>query len=187
MSIESLVAHYSLAALFAGAALEGEAAVIAGGLLAHQGLLSLPGAAAAAATGSFLADQGWFAFGRHFREQRWIVRLRGTAAFARAQRQLERHPRSFIFAFRFLYGLRTVSPIAVGTTDIPQRQFLAINFAAAIIWAMMFTGIGYVFGDAVEEFVGRLRHDARLWWIVGGLMAAGLIVAAIHWWRGRER
>lgn len=187
MSIESLVAQYGLAALFAGAALEGEAAVIAGGLLAHQGLLSLPGAAAAAAAGSFLADQGWFAFGRHFRDQRWVAKLRATAAFARAQEQLERHPRSFIFVFRFLYGLRTVSPIAVGTTNISQRQFFVINLVAAIIWAVIFTGIGYVFGDAVEEFVGRLRHDARLWWIVGGVVAAGLIVAAIHWWRGRSR
>ena len=187
MSIESLVAQYGLAALFAGAALEGEAAVIAGGLLAHQGLLSLPGAAAAAAAGSFLADQGWFAFGRHFRDQRWVAKLRATAAFARAQEQLEHHPRSFIFVFRFLYGLRTVSPIAVGTTNISQRQFFVINLVAAIIWAVIFTGIGYVFGDAVEEFVGRLRHDARLWWIVGGVVAAGLIVAAIHWWRGRSR
>lgn len=183
MSIESLVAQYGLAALFTGAALEGEAAVIAGGLLAHQGLLSL----SAAAAGSFLADQGWFAFGRHFREQRWVARLRGTAAFARAQQQLEKHPRSFIFAFRFLYGLRTVSPIAVGTTNIAQRQFLLINFVAAIIWAVIFTGIGYLFGDAVEELIGRLRHDTRLWWIVGGVVAAGLVVAAIHWWRGRRR
>ena len=187
MSIESLVATYGLAALFAGAALEGEAAVIAGGLLAHQGLVSLPGAVAATAAGSFLADQGWFAVGRHFRDHRWVAKLRATAAFARAQEQLEKHPRSFIFLFRFLYGLRTVSPIAVGTTTIPQRQFFAINFVAAIIWAILFTGIGYLFGDAVEEFIGRLRHDTRLWWIVGGVVAAGLVVAAIHWWRGRGR
>ena len=184
MSIESLVAQYGLAALFAGAALEGEAAVIAGGLLAHQGLLSLPGAAAAAAAGSFLADQGWFAFGRHFRERRWVAKLRNTAAFARAQAQLERHPRRFIFAFRFLYGLRTVSPIAIGTTRVPAHTFVLVNAASAAIWGVVFTGIGYLFGHAFERLVGRITAHWPL--AVAALAVAALAFAWFRWRKGRQ-
>lgn len=41
--------------VLAGAALEGETAVLTGGVLAHQGLLPLAGAMAAGAIGSFLS------------------------------------------------------------------------------------------------------------------------------------
>ncbi|SEN08458.1 membrane protein DedA, SNARE-associated domain [Sphingomonas gellani] len=187
MAIEALIARYGLAALFLGAGIEGEAVVVAGGLLAHQGVFPLAGACIAAAAGSFLADQAWFAVGRRFREHRLVRRAKGKAAFARALTALERHPIGFIFAFRFIYGFRTVSPIAIGTTAVPARTFLLVNAMAAAVWGVVFSLVGYLFGNAFERLVGRLRpHGEKLWWVVAALVIAGLIVAAIHWWRTRE-
>ena len=187
MTIEALVARYGLLALGVGAGLEGEAVVVAGGLLAHQGLVPLAGACAASAIGSFTADQIWFAVGRRLRDHRWVAKARGTAAFGKALRLLERYPRGFIFGFRFVYGIRTVSPIAIGTSGVPARLYLPVNAAAAIVWAVTFTTVGYLFGDAFERLIGRLHpHGSRLWWIVAAVVAAGLLVAAIHWWRGRR-
>ena len=40
MTIEALVARYGVVAIFLGAGVEGEAAVVTGGVLAHQGLVS---------------------------------------------------------------------------------------------------------------------------------------------------
>ncbi|KQT33336.1 hypothetical protein ASG29_04540 [Sphingomonas sp. Leaf412] len=186
MSIEALVARWGAAAVFAGAALEGEAAVIAGGLLAHQGLIALPLAMAAGALGSFVADQGWFGFGRRFRDHRWVVAARERPAFRRAVDLVERRPIGFIFAFRFLYGLRTVSPIAIGTTAVPHRLYAAVNAVSAALWGVTFATIGYLFGEAFEEALGRLRHDARLWWLIGALLAAGAVFALWRWHRDRR-
>ena len=188
MSIEGLVAHYGLAALFVGAALEGEAAVVAGGLLAHQGLLPLPGAMIVAILGSFTADQLWFQLGRRFRDHRWIRRAQAKPAFARALAALERHPIGFIFAFRFIYGLRTVSPIAIGTSGVRGRTYLAVNAGAAAIWGTAFTLVGYVFGDAFEEMFGRFRPHGHQWlYVAGAVVAIGAVVGLIHRWRERRR
>ena len=188
MSIEALVARYGLAALRVGSGIEGEAVVVAGGLLAHQGLVPLPGAMAAAVVGSFAADQAWFAIGRRFRDHRWVAKARAKPAFARALGALERHQIGFIFAFRFIYGLRTVSPIAIGTTRVPARTFLLVNGPAAAIWGVTFTLVGYLFGGAFERLVGKLRpHGEQLWWIVGGLVAAGVVIGGLHWWRRRRQ
>lgn len=188
MSIETLVQHYGLAALFVGAGLEGEAVVVAGGLLAHQGLVPLPGAMAVAAGGSFLADQIWFAIGRRMRDHRWVARARGKPAFARALAALERHPIGFIFAFRFIYGLRTISPIAIGTTGVRARTFVLVNAVAAVIWGCVFTVVGYVFGREFEGWIGKLKPQGRdLWLIVGGLVVAGLVVGGVYWLRNRRR
>ena len=188
MSIEALVAHYGLPALLVGAGIEGEAVVVAGGLLAHQGLIPLPGAMVAASVGSFAADQAWFAVGRRFRTHRWAAKAQAKPAFARALEALERHPIGFIFAFRFIYGFRTVSPIAIGTTRVPARLYLAVNAVAAVIWGVTFSAVGYLFGNAFERLLGKLHpHGRELWWIVAGLVAAGAVIGAgFHWWRGRR-
>ena len=187
MTLESLVQQYGLVALCVGAGLEGEAVVVAGGLLAHQGLFPLPGAMVAASLGSFVADQGWFAAGRRLRDRPWVARVRARPAFARALAMLERYPRGFIFAFRFIYGFRTISPIAIGTTRVRARTFLLVNAVAAAAWGIVFSAVGYLFGREFEAWVGRLHpHGWKLWWIVAGLVAAGLVVGAIHWLRARR-
>lgn len=173
MTIEAIVAKYGLAALFAGAALEGEAAVVAGGVLAHQHYFPLWAAMIAAATGSFCADQAWFFAGRRMRDHRWVAAARAKPAFARALAMLERHPVGFIFAFRFLYGLRTISPVALGTSHVSTRLFVAVNAASAVCWAAIFTGIGYLFGEAFQELAARYRPS-----LLHILMAAGLVMAA---------
>ncbi|MEG3088761.1 DedA family protein [Sphingomonas sp. PB4P5] len=144
MSIELLIARYGLAAVFLGAGIEGETMVITGGVLAHNGLLPVAGVAIAAAAGSFVADQAFFAFGRYFREHPRVKRAEARPAFAKALAAFERHPTVFVFGFRFLYGLRTVAPMAIGTTAIRTRNFAALNLLAAAVWACLFTGIGYV-------------------------------------------
>ncbi|USU10516.1 DedA family protein [Sphingomonadaceae bacterium OTU29MARTA1] len=187
MTIEALIAQYGLAAVFLGAGIEGETMVLAGGLFAHEGLLSLPGTMIAAAAGSFVADQAFFAAGRRFREHRWVKRAQGKPAFAKALQTLERHPIGFIFAFRFLYGLRTVSPIAIGTSHVPTRTFLCINAASAAVWATLFTGLGYVFGTGVAELLGRYRPHGRQWlWVALAAIVLGAVFGAVRWWRSRD-
>lgn len=155
MSIESLIQHYGLLAIFLGAGAEGETAVVAGGVIAHHGFVSPIGAGAAAAAGSFVADQIFFQTGRHFRDAAWVRRLREKPAGQKALALLEKYPRSFIFAYRFIYGIRTASPIAIGTSRVAMPLFVLVNAIAAVVWGALFTAIGYVFGDGVEQLVGR--------------------------------
>lgn len=65
MSIELLFVRYGVIAILLGAGLEGEATVVAGGILAHRHLIPLWEAVAAASAGSFIIDQAWFFLGRH--------------------------------------------------------------------------------------------------------------------------
>lgn len=178
LSIEAIVARYGIAAIALGAGLEGETAVVTGGILAHQGLVAWPAALVAAAIGSFLADQIFFTIGRRARDGRFVAKLRKRRVYARVNRLMERHPVGFIFAFRFLYGLRTISPLALGTSHVSTRLFVAVNAVSAACWAAIFTGIGYLFGEAFQELAARYRPS-----LMHILMAAGLVMiaAALGW------
>ncbi len=186
MTIEAIILRYGVAAIFVGAAVEGETVVVLGGLLAHRGLIDPIAAAAAAVAGSFLADQTLFLAGRRFRGTKRMQRIIARPAFARAMARLERHPVIFILSFRFLYGLRTVSPVAVGVSKVPASRFLLLNGIAACIWGPLFTGLGYAFGDGVEAVFGRIRSMGHL--LLAGLAAAAviyLVILIVRWWRSR--
>ena len=185
MSLAAMIARYGLPALFLGAGFEGETVVVIGGILAHRGLVSLPGAMAATTAGSFVADQLFFLIGRRLSGWHPVQRLKGNPLFGRALAMLERYPIGFIFAFRFIYGFRTVSPFAIGTSGVSERLFLAVNAVAAIIWACTFTMVGYVFGRAAERVLGDYMPGPR-----GVAIGVGVLVALalpVHfgrrWWK----
>lgn len=155
--IEGLVVKYGLFGVLLGAGIEGEAVVFLSGVLAHRGLMPLWQVMSAAALGSFVADQLFFLLGRRAASLPYVQKLNRAPAMQRARGLLHAHPTGFILAFRFLYGMRIISPVLIGTTEIPALRFMALNALAACLWAVMVAGIGYAFGNAVEALFGHLR------------------------------
>ncbi len=190
-AIEAFIANYGAAVVLIGAALEGETVVVTAGLAAHQGLIDVRLVALAAFAGSFLGDQAWFWAGRRFADSPFVARQRRRAAFARALTEVERHPVAFILAFRFLYGLRTVSPLAVGVSSVPTRTFMALNAVAAAVWAVAITAVGWFFGQTAEMMMGRMDRAEHKFIVA---LAVGVAVAALagfvvrrFWFRAAER
>lgn len=182
--IEAFLAKYGLLGIFLGAGIEGEAATIAGGVLAHKGVVPLWGAMLAAATGSCFVDQLYFFLGRHSREYAWIDRLARKPAFDKALSYVERYPTAFILGFRFVYGMRTISPIAIGTTRVPIAKFVPLNMFAAAIWGPLFIWIGYTFGKAVDPLLSRLSQGALILLVAVVAFAA---LGGVFVWRARKK
>ncbi|MBX5138257.1 MULTISPECIES: DedA family protein [Rhizobium] len=174
MSIELLIENYGLLAIFLGAAFEGETAAFLGGVISHRGLLSYWSASLAAVAGSFAGDQFWFFAGRYAGQWAPVRRLMERPALARATRLLEKYQTGFILAFRFLVGLRTISPIVIGTTRITTGKFVILNAVAALVWGQLFTALGYLFGNGIQQILGHLPLHRHLLIAV----AAAAVVAA---------
>jgi membrane protein DedA with SNARE-associated domain len=175
VSIEHLIEHYGLLAIFLGTAFEGETAAFLGGVISHRGLLPYWSASLVASAGSFAGDQMWFFAGRYAARWRTVRRLMETPALTRVTTLLERYPTGFIFAFRFLVGLRTISPIVIGTTRISTAKFVLLNAIAAVVWGQLFTALGYLFGHGIEQMMGRLPLHHHLFLALG---AAAVIAGA---------
>jgi membrane protein DedA with SNARE-associated domain len=175
--MEEFLRQYGPIGIFLGAGFEGQTALIVGGLLARQHILNLWVVLACATAGSGLVDHMLFVAGRRFRTHRWVARATQQPAFAKALSFIERYPISYILAFRFIFGLRIASPIAVGVSKIPTWRFTLLNIAGAVIWATAFTLSGFVFGEAVHNFLGHDRHAGR--WTLAAAGAVVMIVLVI--------
>jgi membrane protein DedA with SNARE-associated domain len=180
MDLAQLVETWGYPAVFLGTLLEGETVLLLAGLAAHAGYLELPWVIAAAWAGAVSGEQIWFMVGR--RRGEWLLR-RYPSLRSRAQRVTEllgRYHLPVILSLRFLYGLRTVGPIAIGMSPVPWARFTALDFAAAVLWAVVVASVGYAFGQLVQLWLGDLKRIEHILALV--LIAAG---AALWWFRIR--
>ncbi|MEI9416087.1 DedA family protein [Mesorhizobium sp. B2-3-13] len=177
-AIHHFIEQYGLLAVFLGCVAEGESAAILGGFFAHQHVFVLWHAFVAAALGAFAGDTFFFTLGRSFADNRHVVRLRRRPGFRRAYRLLNTHPNIFVLSNRYVYGMRLVGGVAAGLSTIAAPRFVILNAISSVIWAVLFSTIGYVFGLGAEELVGQalMRHE-RLF--VG--LGIGLAVAVLAW------
>ena len=149
-ALEQFVTAYGYLALFVGTFLEGEIIVALAGFLAHQGYLEPRWVAVSAFAGTLCGDQLYFHIGRHGGE-RWLERRPAwQPRLAVVRSHIHRHQNWLMLSFRFVYGLRTITPFALGAAQISPWRFLAFNVVSASAWAILFTVLRYYFGQAVS-------------------------------------
>jgi membrane protein DedA with SNARE-associated domain len=53
---------------------------------------------------------------------------------------------NMLLSFRFLYGIRSVTPFAIGMSEVSYLRFTLLNIIGAGIWAIAIASAGYYFG-----------------------------------------
>ena len=185
MSLEQLVATYGYAAVLIGTFFEGETILVVGGFLAHRGYLELPWVIASAFAGTLLGDQLYFYLGRSKGMALLGRRPRWRAKSERVLELLRRHQVPLILGFRFLYGLRTVTPFLIGASGVAPLRFSCLNVAGSAAWALAIGIAGYVLGQALETLLEEVRRYEL--WILAAIGAAGAAVWMRYWWVDRQR
>lgn len=137
---------------FIWTALEGETFVIFAGLAAQRGLLDPFILFLCAALGSMAGDQFMFFVGRRYGRRIVHKYPKLEPKLQKIFTALEKYSTSFILSYRFMYGVRNISALAIGMSQLSWRRFAALNALASFIWSFVFCGGGYLFGDIMERF-----------------------------------
>ena len=184
MSLAQLVTEYGYAAIAIGTFIEGETILILGGLAAHRGYLELPWVLVCAFLGTFAGDQFYF----------WLGRTRGAVFLARRANfktradkvftLLEQHQVLLILGFRFIYGLRTLTPFLLGASMVSPMRFFVLNLLGGVVWTLTIGLLGYAFGITLEAILGDLKHYET--WIFATVLVTGVAAWAWHL-RSRNR
>jgi membrane protein DedA with SNARE-associated domain len=184
MTPAEFVRDYGYCAVVVGTFFEGELVMLAAGMAACAGLLSLPAVIVAGMAGVFASDTLCFFLGRLAgrRVERWFPRLH--ARLDRVFRLIERHEEKLIVYFQFFPGLCTVTPLAFGLTRISAARFMALDLLGNAFWTLVFSLGGYGFGAAFAHLV----DEAHRWqWLACGVLAvAGLAGWGLLRLRGRR-
>lgn len=177
--LEQLIRDYGYLFLFVGTFLEGETIVIIAGVMASDGLLELKPLILAAFCGTFLSDQLFFYFGRWKGRAFVAARPKWQVKVLRIQPTIEKYQNFIILGFRFVYGLRNVTPLVLGLSGVNPFRYLLLNFLGAVIWAISFGTGGYLLGHAAKPFFAGM-HKYQ------GFIYAGIAAIALIFWIRRS-
>jgi len=90
-----------------------------------------------------------------------------------------------ILLFRFLYGLRTVTPFVIGMSAVSISKFVILNAIGALVWAVAVGSGGFLFGHVLESVIGKVKHyELR---IMGLIVASGILVWILHFFFGKKK
>lgn len=158
MSLEELVANYGYVAITIGTFLEGETILVLGGFAAHRGFLELPWVMVCAFLGSLAGDQTFFYIGRSKGYEILEKRPHWQAKSQWVLDVMNKHQNALMLGFRFLYGVRSVTPFLLGAARVSPLKFFLLNMIGAAVWAAAVGSLGYSFGYAVEAMLGNIKH-----------------------------
>ncbi len=181
MALDTLIETHGYWLLALGCLLEGETILMLAGFAAHRGYLDPAWVLAIGASVGFAGDQFYFWLGRRHGAavlERWPAIARQSG---RLERLLQRFHAAVVIGVRFAYGLRIAGPILIGTTNFSRARFALLNSAGALLWSAGFTALGWVFGQAAEAILGRIKHLEG--WLMIGLVVAAIFLLAVRKYR----
>jgi membrane protein DedA with SNARE-associated domain len=180
-----IIGSYGYFALLAGTFLEGETILILGGFAAHLGYLYLPWVILVAFIGTLSGDQLFFYLGR--RHSRFVLDKHPAwqSRLDRVQRLFERYQTLLILGFRFLYGLRTVTPFVLGRSGVSPGYFFLLNTLSALVWSVAVGIGGYLFGNFLKLIMGDIRrYEFESFCAIASI---GGLIWGIYFYRSRRK
>lgn len=158
--------------------LPGETAIVAAGVLAADGGLSLTLVILAGTVGAVIGDSTAYWIGRAGRGplRRGLMRAAGEDRLIAAERMVRRHGAALVFVGRFLPGLRIAINVSCGAGQMGYRRFLVFDALGGFVWASQAALIGF--------FLGQAFADQPWVAFLAAFAVTGLVALAVAW---RER
>ena len=178
MNLVPYIQAYGYWAMLVGGFLQGEIVLILGGFVAHRGYLKLPLVILIGLAGCLTADMFYFSMGRLKGRDLLGKHPSWQPKVTRVQELFEVYDSLFIIGFRFLYGIRAISLIVLGTSQVKTAKFLILNTLSAAVYTALLGISGYVFGIALAVlFRNFQRYEA---WAIMALAFLGTALWLLH-------
>ena len=124
--LQQFLQEFGYFALFLGTFFEGETILVLAGFLAFRGYMDLKLVMIVAFLGSYAGDQLWYFLGRKHGRKLLARKPRWQLMGDKALEHIRKHPDIWVLSFRFVYGLRTVMPVAIGLSGYPPGRYLLL-------------------------------------------------------------
>ncbi|EMH36422.1 SNARE-like domain protein [Helicobacter pylori GAM80Ai] len=84
---------------------------------------------------------------------------------------VKRYAFLMIFVNKYLYGVKSVVPLAIGFSKYPLKRFLWLNVLSSFLWALIVGSVSFQASDWVKTLYERLSHYTSFFVISFALIA----------------
>ncbi len=127
----------------------GFVALMAAAVLASQGKMDLGIVMAVAFVANFVGDTLLFYMARYHKGEMMTYLKQHRRKLALSHILMKRHGVWVIYMQKFVYGIKTLIPLAIGITKFEFTKFTIHNFIAAIVWVLVVGFGSYMAGNAI--------------------------------------
>jgi membrane protein DedA with SNARE-associated domain len=130
--------------------------------------------------GVIIGDLALYSIGRKWGEgiltHRHLHQIFSERRLDKARRFFRNHGNKTIFVARFISGFRVAAFLAAGTMGMKARQFILLDFLAALIQVPRLISLGFFFGGNIAwlaEVFTRLDFLIKMGAVLGGVAGFG--------------
>ena len=148
----SNLATYGYIGLFLYSLGGGFIALIGAGVLSYMGKMDLSTSIAVAFVANAIGDVMLFYMARYQKKMMMEGIRKHRRKLALSHVMMKKYGSWIILLQKYVYGIKTLIPIAIGLTKYDFKKFAIFNVASSAVWALSF-GLGsYYSGSALVEF-----------------------------------
>lgn len=145
----SNLATYGYIVLFLYSLGGGFVALMAAGVLSYGGKMDLNTSIAVAFVANFIGDALLFYMGRYHKSDVMNYLRKHRRKLALSHLLMKRHGSWIIIIQKYVYGIKTLIPIAISLTKYDFTKFNVLNAVGAALWAVSIGYGSYLAGNAL--------------------------------------
>ena len=133
--------------------------LIAAGALSYLGKMDITLSIMIAATANYIGDMFLFYLARFNKEMTAPYMQKHRRKFALSRLLVKKYGDAVIFIQKYIYGVKTLVPVAMGLSQYSFMRFGILNIPASILFATFFGLLSYKGGEQIVNAFGYVKEN----------------------------
>lgn len=156
--MEDFIREWGYIALFLYSFGGGFVGLVVAGVLSYAGDLNIVVSIMVAASSNFLGDQFLFYMARTNKMYANDTMKKYGRKVALAHLLMRRYGSTVVFIQKYIYGIKTLIPLAMGLTKYSYKKFTFFNAIATVVWACLVGYVSYLMGEIILTYAEEYKY-----------------------------
>lgn len=156
--MEDFIKEWGYLALFLYSFGGGFVGLVVAGVLSYAGDLNIVVSIVVAASANFMGDQFLFYMARTNKLYANDTMKKYGRKVALAHLMMRRYGSTVVFIQKYIYGIKTLIPLAMGLTKYSFKKFTFFNALAAILWACVVGYASFLMGEVLLTYAEDYKY-----------------------------
>jgi len=174
--MEELIRDWGYIILFLYSFGGGFVALVVAGILSYSGELNIIVAMLVAGSANFIGDQFLFTVARKNKHQAKKMMEKHKRKIAMSHLLMRKYGTWVIFLQKYIYGIKTLIPLAMGLTKYDYKKFMIFNFFATVVWSLVIGLSAYMLGELVYKYIEEFKT-------YGLILVAAILLTVFYFYR----
>ena len=156
--MEEFIKEWGYIALFFYSFGGGFVGLVLAGVLSYAGDLNIVVSIIVACSANFLGDQFLFYMARTNKQYASQMMKKYGRKVALTHVLMRKYGSTVVFIQKYVYGIKTLIPLAMGLTKYSFKKFTLFNAAATVVWGVVVGYASFLMGEVILNYAEDYKY-----------------------------